>query len=130
MSTIADSELLARFITFRAWYRTNDQTVKPDAFMPYPQSVSVTRHEGISDSKIWEIGQAIVDSQPQPRTLHGRADLMTADVRRAGLEVEERPEQTNPNHAEIIDWPRDKPSQKIRAQKLAAVARFTLKPQT
>jgi hypothetical protein len=130
MPAIPNAELLARFVTSSRWYRSGDQTVKPDAFIPYPfPDLSVTRHEGITDAQLWEIGQRIVEAVPQRPNLHGRADVTAGDVRITNLEVEPSPVPTNPNHADIIGWPNDKPSQKARAQQLAAMARLTLKPQ-
>jgi hypothetical protein len=130
MPAIDNSELLARFVTSSRWYRAIDQSVKPDAFIPYPYpDLSVTRHAGFSESRLWEIGQGIVEAVPRRPTLHGRADVTAGDVRTTNLQIEPRPEPMNPNHADIIGWPSDKPSQKARAQQLAAVAHFTLRPQ-
>jgi hypothetical protein len=128
MPTVDSPEFLSRFVTSSRWIRA-DQTVKPDAFIPYPYpDLSVTRHKNNSESQIWEVGKKIVNSRPEPPTLYGRADLTAGEVRKAKLEVEAQPDQTNPNHAVIIGWPTDKPSQKIRAQELAVVARFRPTP--
>ncbi len=126
MPSIANEELLARFIVFSRWIRSN-QTVKPDAFMP-PSTLdlSVTRHKDLSIQTLWQIGQQVADARPA--TLYGRADLTATEVRRQKLEVEPRPVPENLNHASIIGWPADKPAQKSFAQELAAVARYVAKP--
>jgi hypothetical protein len=130
MSAVVDSELLARFITSSRWFRPGDQTVKQDAFIPYPQpELSVTRHNDLSEQEIWQVGQAIVDIPVEPqRNLHGRADFTAGQARQVKLRVEADPVPENPNHAILVGWPPDKPSQKILAQELAAVARFVAKP--
>ncbi|MCI0540739.1 MAG: hypothetical protein L0Z50_36535, partial [Verrucomicrobiales bacterium] len=110
------------FVTSSGWVRSN-QTVKPDAFIPYPYpDLSVTRHKDLSESEIWRIGQAIANARPAK--LRGRADVTAMQVRQRKLEVEARPIPENPKHASITGWPPDKPSQKSFAQELAAVARF------
>jgi hypothetical protein len=48
-------------------------------------------------------------------------------VRRQGLEVDPKPLANNQNHANVIGWPTDKPTQKIIAQELAAKANFFAK---
>lgn len=128
-SAVASDEQLARFILFSKWIRTSDQTVKPDAFIPHPYpDLSVTRHKNLSEQELWQIGQGIADARPA--TLYGRADIRKAEVRRQALEVEPKPVANNPNHANVIGWPVDKPAQKIIAQELAAKANFVPKPQS
>jgi hypothetical protein len=124
--SIANDELLARFVVFSRWVR-RDQTVKPDAFIPHPYpDLSVTRHKDLHAEDLWQIGQRIADARPA--SLYGRADVTAVDVRRQKLEVEPRPVPENLNHASIIGWPADKPAQKSFAQELAAVARYVAKP--
>lgn len=124
--SIADEELLARFVTSSRWIR-RDGTVRQDAFIPYPYpDLSVTRHKDLSTERLWCIGQEIADSRPA--TLYGRADVTAQRVRRQKLHVEARPVPENLNHASITGWPPDKPSQKSFAQELAAVAHYVSKP--
>ena len=123
---VTSDEQLSRFILFNNWIRKSDQTVKPDAFIPHPYpDLSVTRHKSLTEQQLWQIGQVIADSRPA--TLYGRADIQTSNVRRQGLEVEPKPVTNNQNHANIIGWPTDKPTQKIIAQELAAKANFAAK---
>lgn len=127
--TVAAEEWLARFITSSRWIRASDQTVKQDAFIPHPYpDLSVTRHKNLSVEELWRIGQDVADRRPA--TFYGKADLTAEQVRRNKLQVEERPEPDNLNHATIIGWPDDKPAQKILAQELAAIARYTPRLQT
>ena len=125
--SISAGEWLARFILFKSWIRSSDQSVKQDAFIPHPYpDLSVTRHKDLSIQNLWQIGQQV--AAKRPATLYGRADVTVAEVRRQKLEVEPRPVPENLNHASIIGWPADKPAQKIFAQELAAVARYVAKP--
>ena len=124
---VSPEEVLARFITSSRWIRSSDQTVKQDAFIPYPYpDLSVTRHKDLSFDDLWRIGQEVAIARPA--TLYGRADVSAEQVRKQKLHVEPRPVPENVNHATIIGWPPDKPSQKSFAQELAAVARYVSKP--
>ena len=123
---VTSDEQLARFILSSNWIRKSDQTVKPDAFIPHPYpDLSVTRHKSLTEQQLWQIGQVIADSRPA--TLYGRADIQTSSVRRQGLEVDPKRLANNQNHANVIGWPTDKPTQKIIAQELAAKANFFAK---
>ena len=125
---IEASDLLARFITSSGWIRSKSQTVKQDAFIPHPYpDLSVTRHKNLTTEQIWKIGREIASARPA--NLYGRADISAANVTRQKLQVEPRPVPENLNHATITGWPPDKPSQKIIAQELAAVAKYVAFPQ-
>jgi len=124
--SVADAELLSRFITSSRWIRHN-KTVKPDAFIPHPYpDLSVTRHKELTNEQLWQIGQEIADARPT--MLHGRADITAKEVRQQKLEVEAKPVPENLNHGSITGWPVDKPAQKSFAQELAAVARYVARP--
>jgi hypothetical protein len=115
---VSDSELLARFVLFSGWFRANG-TVKQDAFIPPPNlQLSVTRHTGLSESELWDIGLAVAEARPA--RFYGRADLLADSARNSRLKVESTP--TPKNHANITGWPGDKPAQKIIALELAAAA--------
>src|ERR1035437_3373512 len=98
---ITDDEILARFVLFSNWIRKGDHSVRQDAFIPYPwPNLSVTRHVGLSETELWEIGEVVANSRPA--TLYGRADIQAKAVRRESLQIEATP---NPrNHANISDW--------------------------
>lgn len=74
---VADDELLARFVLSSSHFRSKDQTVKPDAFMPHKDrlDLSLTRHLGLTASEIWQIGAEIANSRQPPCTLYGRGDI-------------------------------------------------------
>lgn len=120
---VTDGESLARFVLVSKWIR-NDQTVRQDAFIPYPYpDLSVTRHVELSESELWQLGQSVADKRALP--LYGRADIQALVVKSQSLRIEPTPEPKN--HANITGWPSDKPGQKIIAQEIAAAARFVPK---
>ena len=120
---VTDDELLARFVLVGKWIR-NDQTVRQDAFIPHPHpDLSVTRHIGLSESELWQLGQSVADKRALP--LYGRADIQALAVKTQSLRIEPTPEPKN--HANITGWPADKPSYKIIAQELTAAALFVTK---
>ncbi len=121
LPAVTDDELLARFVLFSGWLRKSSQTVKPDAFTPYPYpDLSVTRHVALTAEELWQIGEAVADARPAK--LYGRADIQAGRVRQQSLKIV--PTQAPRNHANITGWPSDKPAQKTIAQELAAAARF------
>jgi len=76
-STVADDEVLARFILHKRYIR-NDGTLKPDSFIPHPHpDLSVTRHIGLEESSIWAIGEGVAIQQS--KTLYGRGDVLAQD---------------------------------------------------
>lgn len=122
---VTDDEFLARFVLFSGWIRSSNNTVRPDAFIPYPYpDLSVTRHLGLLESDIWQIGQMVASSRPA--TLYGRADIQALYVKRQSLRIIPTPEPKN--HANVTGWPKDKPAQKIIAQELAAIAQYCPNP--
>lgn len=119
---VAADEQLARFVLFSKWLRS-DETVRSEAFMPHPHvDLSVTRHQSLSEHEIWSTGQGVAGVRGA--TLYGRADIRASDALRQSLDVESAPVPNNPNHANIIGWPEQKPAQKVIALQLAAAAKY------
>ncbi len=120
LSPVEDNETLARFI-FYARYIRNNKTVRENAFIPYPhQSLSVTRHTGLNETDLWDIGKNIATELILQ--LYGRADICANIVRRKRLKIE--PTATPRNHANIIGWPTEKSEQKMIAIELAESSNF------
>lgn len=126
---VALDELLARFVMFRDWVRS-DQTIKQDAFFP-PKDLhlSVTRHLQLSEQELWSVGELAVEARSSIRSksLVGRADVIARIVSQHGLRTEAAPEPSNPNHADVIGWPTEKAAQKMIATELAREANFIAK---
>ncbi len=118
---VDDRELLARFIFDQDSIR-RDNTVKPDALMPFKYTqLSVTRHVGLTEQGVWQVGCGIERLGRPGRTLKlmGRVDILAAHARSQGLSV--NPDEPPPNHAHIEMWPAEKDKQKIIAIELAAL---------
>jgi hypothetical protein len=126
LPAVTPDESLARFVLDSRCVRA-DQTVKSDAFMPHPVrlDISVTRHIGLSEEELWQIGQAVADARP--KTLYGRADFSAGVPLKLRLRVE--PTREPKNHANIIGWPGDKPTQKSIAQQISAEAHYVARAQ-
>ena len=126
LQPITEDELLARFIVYSRWVRS-DSTVKSDAFIPPPNlELSVTHHLGLSERSLWDIGNSV--AAQSGRALYGRADVKSAAVMAVSLSINPAPCSNNPNHANIIGWPQEKSAQKSLAQQIAAKASFVFKP--
>ncbi len=119
---VLDSESLARFILFGRWIRA-DGTVRQDAFIPDERlELSVTRCSGVLDKEIWKIAEGI--AKVSGRNLHGMADVGVTVVRDNNLDVKSTPQDGNPYHADVVNWPPRKDEQKIKAMALAARSSF------
>ena len=127
-------EELARFIFSSRHLRTSDNTIKPDAFLPHPQTeLSVTRHRDASESELWSAGRAVAGIRK--RTLHGRGDVVAAVFLERGLGLHADPVMgdailpDNPNHANVTGWPKDdRGRQRLLALQIAAQANLVHPP--
>ena len=120
------NEWLARFIHYQRYIR-QDRTVRADVFIPHPYpDLSVTRHLQLSEAELWRLGRDV--ARQINKTLHGRVDAQVFVFEQQHLQVVADPVQDNPNHANVIGWPGEKPAQKIRAQEIAAAASKVLTP--
>lgn len=118
---VTDDEQLARYVMQSNHFRSSDQTVKPDLFMPPPsEGLSVTRHLNATIEELWIVGTDIAKSKN--RTLYGRSDIKAGDCKVDSLQVVKKPIAENPNHADIEVFPLEKQDQKVIALKLAAAA--------
>lgn len=119
---VGTEERLARFVLRKDWVR-NDQTIRPEAFIPHPHNdLSVSRHLERPEPELWDEGKAVAAARGLQ--LHGRADFIASDVIGQNLRVEAAPLPENPRHAVVVGWPPEKAAKKIKALVLAAVARF------
>jgi len=119
---VGESEMLARFILQGSYVRS-DNTIRQNAFIPHPYpDLSVTRHLNWNEAQIWENGEAV--ARTSKKNLHGRGDCLCSVYRFFKLKVLAAPVQGNPNHANVTDWPADKPAQKIIALQIASHASY------
>jgi hypothetical protein len=125
---VAEGEWLARYIVRKQHVR-QDGTVKPDPFIPFKHvELSVTRHLALTEQQIWDIGDRVA-SQTHTQ-LQGRADVQASAYIRQRLRVVAAPEEHNPNHANVVDWPSDKQAQKEIALEIVKHVRYKAKPIT
>lgn len=123
---VTEDEWLARYIVHKDHVRA-DGTVKRDPFIPYSRvELSVTRQLGLNEGEIWAAGDLVAQELGKP--LRGRADTQARVHVRCKLRVVPKPLPMNPNHADIVDWPTDKPAQKEIALLIARAASFKPKP--
>jgi hypothetical protein len=124
---VSSHELLARFIIFSKHVRSSNRSVKPDAFIPHPLiELSVTRHREAAEDELWHEGKRV--AAIRSANLYGRADVTAGAFDAEGLSVVARPIPQNPNHADVVNWPADKPAQKMKAVEIARKAVFVPRP--
>ena len=124
---VSPAEKLARYLLDKSKFASTKSRVKANAFAPPPDGdVSVYRIDALSETEIWEIGQAFV-AAVLDKPLRARADLSASDVFQAGLLVEAAP-NPHPRHANITDWPPSKDKQLQIAAELAEASILVLPP--
>jgi hypothetical protein len=124
---VEPNELLARYVVYSSHIRRSNSTLKPDAFMPHPhRELSVTRHVAATVEELWSIGERVAAASG--KALHGRGDVGAKVCIDQNLAVKATPLADNPNHADVVGWPADKPAQKMIAQEIAAACRFVARP--
>jgi hypothetical protein len=121
IAPVGIDEDLARFIFSSRHIRKTDGTASQNAFIPAPDgTLSVVRHDALEEPDLWSIGRAIGDQRG--RTLHGRADSKALEYERYSLKVVAAPTELTEHHAEVREWPPEKPKQKAIAVRIAAAA--------
>ena len=96
--------------------------------MPYPHAdLSVTRHIGLNDTRIWELGTDVAHQRKM--TLLGRCDVQSIVFLAEKLRVTPDPIKENPNHANVSGWPEDKAKQKVIALRIVKSVTFLPRPQ-
>ena len=126
LESVNPEEPLSRYILGKSYYRSSDNTVKPNAFMPPSDkgNISVYRTVNLSSEDIWQIGMTYV-AQKRGKPLLGRAELIAYDAIAQGLYVKPDP-VPHPRHANISGFPIDN-SAKTRMIAVELAARSTLR---
>jgi hypothetical protein len=94
--SVADEELLARFVTQSGQFRKVDNTVKQDLFVPNSRDeVSVMRYRSATEAEIWEVGCDVAAALARP--LYGRSD------KGHGGDLGSRNERFRPNDNVLAD---------------------------
>jgi hypothetical protein len=107
---ISYGDLLSRFLTHKNHFSST--RVKPSAFMPKNQKLSVFMTDNLAAEEIWILGMKYVTPN-----IYGRAELANTIISKIGLRVEQ--DDMPKRHAHITGWPNQKSEQKLYALKLA-----------
>jgi hypothetical protein len=128
-SRVSPSEPISRFIFSREHVKTGRVTFA--AFMPSTKTldVSVYRTSRCGERKIWLLGDLFVAAgRKDNRGILARADLTSQLAFHEGLDIIPTP-SPHPRHANVTNWPSDKPQQRIKAMALAIGATLRLRSQ-
>jgi len=127
LEPVTPDEHLARCLTHTNQFRRVEGRVSARAFLPGRDgTTSVFRVDDLTNDQIWQLADEHVAGAPDGRPVVGTGTLLAESVTEAGLRVD--PDNDPPRHAAIVDWPADKGDRKLRALKLAAAARLTIRP--
>ena len=103
-------EELARYLLSRSHFSTENQRVKPHAFLPEPRSMetSVFRIRELTADQIWDLGRRLV-AAPRGKELRARAEIIARAILDVGLVI--HPNNVPERHAAIRGWPEEKERQ-------------------
>lgn len=128
--SVSHAERISRFIFHKKYINETKGWVSHAAFMPSTatKNTSVYRTSSCIEGRIWLIGDLFVARKLKPpRDLLARADVQADIILNEGLAIVAKP-SPHPRHAEVTNWPDDKPQQKIKAMVLAEGATLRLHP--
>lgn len=118
-------EQVSRFITDKSYFRSSNNTVRHNAFMPAKDGkLSVYRTSVLAEADIWQLGQAYV-SAPRQKPLLGRADINSLQIYGEGLAIEGEP-VPHERHANVVGWDPDATNTRLIAVKLAAASALVM----
>jgi hypothetical protein len=122
--TVAEDEIVTRYVFDKGYFSRSRRTVKYQAFWPHNGETSVFRISQLSNAEVWSLGNEYVAKQ-RKRSLKARADIVTDAVMFAGLAVTGThlrvvaETSTHPLHANIAGWPEDESAIQMVAVELA-----------
>ena len=115
---VEESELLARVILNSGEFRKGNNTIKPQAFIPYRHvELSVNRHRDCSNEEMWTLCRQVASARD--KQLYGLTNILAENCRQIELDVVKAPIAGNPNHANVVGYPEAKEDQILLGQKLA-----------
>jgi hypothetical protein len=127
MREVSPTEAVSRFVTSERWVKGG--IVKPQAFMPRDNALSVYRTRDVSERRVWRIGRRIA-SFSHGGILFGRAELSVRAIgdRQLGFKRGWLPSL----HVDVVGWPdvgeSAKSEQKLIAAKLAEQSAYVPDP--
>ncbi len=124
--TVTPDERLCRFSFEKRYMRGS---ISPAAFMP-PKTggTPVYRTSGCTEKRVWLLGFLYVERKRRDSAkILGRADISADAALREELKIRPRL-SPHPRHAELTNWPDDKPPQKDKAVALAQATSIYIRP--
>jgi hypothetical protein len=118
-------EPISRYIFSKSNFSSQNQIVKPGAFLPNNLQVSVFRTYELTDSESWDLAdKEIVQKQSPPKTLYGCAETTPKIIDDVDLDlvIDNNPHR----HGNIAAWPIEKHEQKMKAAELASKSKLKL----
>ncbi len=128
--SVSGAERMSRFIFHKKHMSETKGRVSSAAFMPSAttKNISVYRTSSCNERRIWLIGDLFVARKLKPpRDVLARGDVQADIILNEGLAIVASP-LPHPRHADVTNWPDDKPLQKIKAMALAEGAPLRLHP--
>ncbi|MEX0720117.1 MAG: hypothetical protein WD059_05580 [Balneolaceae bacterium] len=124
-SAVELSNDLGRYLTSSGWFARTKSRVKPNAFMPAPDSqLSVFNIENLEEKEIKRISEKYVLPKRPQINIHGYAKNLAKDFKKAKLSIIKA--EPPPKHINIGNWPESKDEQMIIAQELAEKATLNI----
>ena len=121
---VAVTEPIARFILSKEHFRTSNNTVKHNVFMPAKTNdLSVFRTQALSKAQTVELGVEYV-TPVRNKPILGYAELIAAEVFSKGLQIIGT-EIPHHRHADVTNWPGGL-EDRVIAVYLAAVSTLVL----
>ncbi len=119
-------ERISRFIFDKRYARKG---VHLQVFMPPKRGcTSVYRTSGCTEKRVWLLGLLYVERKRRDSAkILGRADISADAALREELKIRPRL-SPHPRHAELTNWPDDKPPQKDKAVALAQATSIYIRP--
>ena len=111
-------EILTRFLAQNSYFTESTNRIRPSAFIPANDELSVFRTSNYDEHGIWKLALDYVDDRARNRLMKGRAELFAQVVLTQGLRItsDARPHRA---HANVVDWPQEKHARKDIAIELA-----------
>lgn len=127
--SVSPGERISRFILRKGYFDQSKGWVSSAAFTPSGKTtdISVYRTSRCSGNRLWLIGRVFVERKRDKRIILARADFDSALALQEGLKIIARL-LPHPRHADLTNWPDDKPLQKMKALALAEGSALHLHP--
>jgi hypothetical protein len=117
-NTLNPNETLGRYLTQKKHFSKARNEVTFKAFLPPSDlQLSVFRIDGLSLEEVWTIGNYVVNTMVEPRTLYGVGKIKVTSMQIESIVVtlDEPPQR----HCTATNWPIEEAKQLLIAEKMA-----------